>query len=98
MTQALSGRCAEKRRRAIAWVFVSLCGLAVLGVVLHLGFALVVGPREDPSGLCAFSAPPQLNSNQVELTWSENLFTNTLTCTWSSIDDTESTTVTIRAY
>lgn len=98
MSQGLIGRRRETWRRAIAWIFLSMCGLGVVGAALYLVFTFAVGPREDPLGRCAFSAPPHLNPDQVRVNWSENLLTNTLSCTWSSVDGTESTTVKINAY
>ncbi|WP_446665170.1 hypothetical protein [Flexivirga sp. B27] len=90
-------------RRAISWIFLTACGLGVVGVVLYFAFVFIVGPREDPTGRCAFYAtehvsPEQISSDQVRLTWSENLLTNTLRCTWGSVDGEKSTTVELSAY
>lgn len=97
MAQAMSGPRGERQRKAVARVFLSMCALGVVGVVFYLDFAFIVGPG-DPMGRCAFYTPTQLSSDQVELTWSENLFTNTLNCTWSSVDDAHATTFKISAY
>lgn len=38
MTRGLTGRRRESWRRAIAWIFLSLCGFGAVGVTLWLGF------------------------------------------------------------
>lgn len=98
MAPSLSAPRVERACRTLTWTLLTVYVFGALGVVFYFAFVLVVGPRDDPTGRCAFHAPKQVSSDQVNLTWSENLFTNTLTCTWSSVDDKHTTTVKLSAY